>query len=730
MNLYLDTETVGLNGPCKLIQYSIDRGPVQFIKLFKRQKSFDLPDQGLAGLTAALYSPDTMVVGYNLSFDLYHMYRVVHQACGFALDDRSRSITPFKCKVLDLYNHAVRKGPYAPWAFSRKGGRRIVVARKIPRVAKDAVCGIVERELKSRLPAGVKLSTSTHTVKGRKDLITLSWVAEARLTLKQHAAYFGAPDVQHIEDVWPVPPRGSEKTWLPYPESTPECDYEKLEEACEEVMRDAGEKGRKFYLYATNDIEYLWRLEDNFGGSAGLRPNHNDSSVAAIAYTRYFGFPVDAAVLHSTREVYAARLDETSQLLAGVNLRSSKQRLAKLKEFEPWIQNSSKATLAKLARDEASAVGQVAKAMLNFGKSKQRLDQVNKLLECKTGRAHPSLRVMGTATNRMAGEAGFNYQGIAQAEGNIGVRAAILAVLGGDFSSFELAIAASAWQDSQMLSDLDNGVDIHLATALECHPDLVGKGLSYDAAFQSYKNKNDPGNTWVTRCRLDIKRVVFGLLYGATAHKVEEVLGLPEGLGERILDSFFKRYAGAGAFRQKEELRFLTADTETWFRDSVGKMDRVATDLTGDTRHFDFEADVANLFWNLGHDLKKFIREDLIPDGLITRNPEKGPQTIFNATKSALLGAALSIQQAVCRAAINTPIQMSGGNLTKLLGARIWEKFHVPMLNVHDEIIFPAHPNVDVAGIKTEIAAFENEYRTCVKHIKFEPKEMERWSDK
>lgn len=477
MNLYLDTETVGLNGPCKLIQYS--RGTSRTVQMIKlpRCGGGEYTVERFAELYDLLQLPTTTLIGYNIGFDLYHLYRTAHSFL-FNKDETSfeRPVPAFKCKVLDLYMHALRFGPFAPWAFSKKTGRRIVVMRRVPVLAKDAVTKLVESQLAERLPSGVKISRSEHVVKGTKELITLSWVASASLGLKALAEHFGADKVQHIQDVWPLPNKDEEKLWLPY-----SADYDKVyrdvEVACDKVLSGYDPRSDNFFKYAEDDIRYLWRCEE---GLKFPQPDHHDAAVEYIAYTRYHGFPLDREVLQRTHDVYAQRVKDAETLLAGVNLRSSKQRLAKLQQYESWIANSSKKTLKVLARDENTDLGKVAATMLGYGAAKQRLDQVNKLLECKTGRAHFDLKPIGTSTQRMAGTAGFNAQGIAQAEivngKPIGIRAALLSPFGGDMFSFELAIAASAWNDSQMLSDLGDGTDIHLATACEVHPLLVDLG--------------------------------------------------------------------------------------------------------------------------------------------------------------------------------------------------------------------------------------------------------------
>lgn len=256
--------------------------------------------------------------------------------------------------------------------------------------------------------------------------------------------------------------------------------------------------------------------------------------------------------------------------------------------------------------------------------------------------------------------------------------------------------------------------------------------MNYAEALKAKDDHSHPLHHKVKKARGETKNsVVFATLYGAGAPKIEEGLGLDEGEGDKVLTKFFNRYKQCGSFRVEEEKRFCTADTDKWQFGSCEDMARTASDMTGATRHFDFEADMADALWKLGMNLGKYTEhQNLIPTGNIVRSVEKGTQSIFGACKSAFLGAALTIQKSVCRAAINTPIQMTGANLTKLLGQRFWEAMRCPFMNIHDEIIFAAHPNFNEAIARTIVAAFEIEFRVKVKYLKFDAKTMERWSDK
>src|SRR4030042_5912554 len=80
MIIYLDCETIGLNGNTMLIQYSLDQHSVQFIHVWKLYKEYDLKIlKQIEILYDQLKNSENTIIGFNLSFDLYHLYRVIHQ---------------------------------------------------------------------------------------------------------------------------------------------------------------------------------------------------------------------------------------------------------------------------------------------------------------------------------------------------------------------------------------------------------------------------------------------------------------------------------------------------------------------------------------------------------------------------------------------------------------------------------------------------------------------------
>jgi len=713
--LWLDTETVGLNGPLMRIQYAIDDGPIKFI---------DYPEwAGCGELLKSLANQNVLLVAYNASFDVYHLYRWMHEcAHTLPLDSEERPVKPFACRVLDLQIPCLLNGPFKNFAFSKGKARSVARVRRIPRKAAEIVRSKVLASIQPHVPNEFKIVTGEHEVKGKPDQVTLSFSVEGRATLKAHARYYGAPTIS-LPDVWPLMDRELEKPWLPYYDP---AVYEDTKQKCLQILADPNSA---FHTYCRLDLHFLRLVAAELMTKLGLTDitqlvDHHSDCVHAVAYTRYHGFKVDREVLERTRTYYENRVRQAEEALAGVDLKSSKQRLEKLRTVDPLVGSSKRAVLEVLAKSDRPSA-KIAGAMLDFGKYRQRLLQVEKVLECATGRAHPDLRVMGTATGRMSGTSGINWQGIAQAEKDeqgrlVGLRAAMIAEAVGDWSQFEVILGAKVFEDQAMYEDLDKGIDAHCMNLVLMHPRSKKEGWTYEYVRAKVKAHDKE----FVNLRKNIKPASFGLQYFCSAPKVAEVLGVSLEEGERALAGFYSRYSGFAAYRARVEKEVMTADTENWTPESVSRMNAKVVDLTGYEMSWEFEKVVADSLWRLGGDgLKTGL------SGTVVRTAEKGPQTIDNAIRSALLGSAIAIQAAVARQKGNARVQASGANIHKKLQAMVWNEFRIPTLGIHDEAVIP-ELIVSYEQVQKLVSKFTEEWAKVVPRLKFDMNQTERWSDK
>ncbi len=248
------------------------------------------------------------------------------------------------------------------------------------------------------------------------------------------------------------------------------------------------------------------------------------------------------------------------------------------------------------------------------------VDALGKLIHPETGRIHTSFNQTITVTGRLS-SSNPNLQNIPirKPEGKKIRRAFIPAqgctLISADYSQIELRVLAHCADDPILIESFNDGEDIHTRTALEVFQVLPGM---------------------VTQeLRSQAKAINFGIVYGMSAFRLANELGITRKMATAYIDNYFSRYSGVKAF------------IDTTVKETKETCE-VAT-LFGRKRRLD---DIRSSNVNLRHFAE--------------------------------------------RAAINTPIQGSAADLIKmamiqmeaaLIKAGMASKM---LLSVHDEIIFEA----------------------------------------
>ncbi|NWH05883.1 DNA polymerase I [Desulfobacter latus] len=248
------------------------------------------------------------------------------------------------------------------------------------------------------------------------------------------------------------------------------------------------------------------------------------------------------------------------------------------------------------------------------------VDALSSLVHPETGRIHTSFNQTITVTGRLS-SSNPNLQNIPirKSEGKK-IRQAFIPATGctlisADYSQIELRLLAHCAKDPILIESFRNDEDIHTRTALEVFQVLPG--LVTD------------------EMRSQAKSINFGIIYGMSAFRLSNELGISRKMAGIYIDNYFKRYAGVKAFIDKtiEQTR-TTCEVSTLF----GRKRRLD----------DIRSSNANL--------RNFAQ----------------------------------------RAAVNTPIQGSAADLIKLAMIKMQEALETEnmasqmLLSVHDEIIFEA----------------------------------------
>ena len=151
------------------------------------------------------------------------------------------------------------------------------------------------------------------------------------------------------------------------------------------------------------------------------------------------------------------------------------------------------------------------------------------------GRIHTSFVQTGTATGRFSSR-DPNLQNIpVRDEEGRRIRSAFTATPGkvlisADYSQIELVLLAHLSQDEGLCSAFNQGVDVHKATA----------ALIFGV----------PAQEVTAEMRRTAKTINFGVMYGMSAFRLSNELGIPRGQAQGFIEKYFATYAGITQFKE------------------------------------------------------------------------------------------------------------------------------------------------------------------------------------
>jgi DNA polymerase I len=166
----------------------------------------------------------------------------------------------------------------------------------------------------------------------------------------------------------------------------------------------------------------------------------------------------------------------------------------------------------------------------------------------KTGRVHTHYMQTGAATGRLSSR-DPNLQNIpVRDEEGRRIRMAFQAgpgrlLVSADYAQIELVVLAHLSQDPGLLKAFREGVDVHRRTASL----LFGMGESEVTSDK----------------RRIAKTINFGVIYGMSAFRLSNELGIPRGEAQKFIDAYFTTYSGVRDFidkavREAEERGYST----------------------------------------------------------------------------------------------------------------------------------------------------------------------------
>lgn len=327
-------------------------------------------------------------------------------------------------------------------------------------------------------------------------------------------------------------------------------------------------------------------------------------------------------------------------------------------------------------------------------KHTKRVELFDKLLLAR--RAYPDFNVIGTKSGRLSGASGLNFHGVDHSDA---VRAlfllcgpavgawecepgTILTLSAGDYESQELAIAATAMRDEDLMADMASGQKLHGIFAAQ----------AFETTYEDIMaNKNDGRYA-------KGKGGVFAILYGGTFQTVAKNMGIEVEVAEGAYNRMIGKYPQMGNTRKKITERFSSmhqdAEGRIEYRDPPEKF---IESVFGFRRYFETEYEIQRMILSVIRNMPKQWKEIEVK----VERKEGKVQSMSGALCSALYGAAFSIQNKVIRASNNHVIQSTGRHLTVGMQSALWtlqptgiHPFRLTLMSIHDELAVVCPPDV------------------------------------
>jgi DNA polymerase I len=388
--------------------------------------------------------------------------------------------------------------------------------------------------------------------------------------------------------------------------------------------------------YAAEDADITWRFYSllkprlEAEGLYNLFRDMEMPLVPVLAEMEYKGIGLNSPAL----EEYGKELEKS---LSGIekqiweecghafNINSTKQlqevlfnerKLTPLKKTKTGY-STDISVLEELAREDIVPSLVLRHRSLSKLKSTY-VDALPRLVHPETGRIHTRLVQTGTATGRLSSrDPNLQNIPIREEEGRR-IRTAFIPdkgkiLISADYSQIELVLLAHLAEDPELTKAFKSGGDVHRRTA----------ALIFDVLEESVTSEQ----------RRIAKTINFGVMYGMSAFRLSQELGISRSRADSFISAYFKRY-----FRIK---RFISKTVE-------------------ETERLGYSSTL------MGH---------------------RRPVPAINSRNKTEKAAAE-------RVAVNTPIQGSAADIVKLAMLRVErrlkkEKFNSEMLlQIHDELLF------------------------------------------
>lgn len=241
-------------------------------------------------------------------------------------------------------------------------------------------------------------------------------------------------------------------------------------------------------------------------------------------------------------------------------------------------QISTDAAFLKMLKAQYSC--KFATALLEYraiSKARNTFIENIRVLSREDGRMHTTFNIMGTSTGRLS-SSNENMQNVPGRIRQHNIKKVFVpsdrltqAIVNADAKAAEVRLYAAYSRDKNLIDALCNGMDPHsFFSSVVLKPETVLAGIpkaqqnmllhtigiddQHDWSYEDFQNRGAIKDTdpWYGKqlgiLRSNIKRVVFGILYGASKNKIAAIVGISKDQAQAIINVLFRMFPTIPAY--------------------------------------------------------------------------------------------------------------------------------------------------------------------------------------
>lgn len=211
----------------------------------------------------------------------------------------------------------------------------------------------------------------------------------------------------------------------------------------------------------------------------------------------------------------------------------------------PWLERNAKSQQYKTDKKTLKAIAErnkcpFSRTLLEYRAAHKALSGFVhdiKVLSDYDGYLHTSFHLHGTSTGRLS-SSNVNMQNQPKKLAGVNIKKIFIPddpeeelVFNVDWKGAEIRVFTAYADDAPLIKALNDGLDVHSWFTQEVF------GIPYEEVEAKKDIDDEMGKT-----RATVKRVVFGILYGAMAKKIAETAGISEEDAQNVIDKLFARF--------------------------------------------------------------------------------------------------------------------------------------------------------------------------------------------